>query len=112
MHGLDDRRINQRVTDIRLICNHYYYKPRIFQRADGSSGAGQKPKIRKGARRVGLAARDRAAIDDAVPVKKYSPAQSVRSGAAVKGHACGRCYHLVAFCCSFGWETRQCQTTA
>ena len=70
-------------------------KPAPSRRRDCLLHARQEVKILQPRRRYGTAVTLHIGVDDAVAVEKD-----------------GAHHHLVAFFCSFGCETRQCQTTA
>ena len=67
----------------------------LLEPAHGVLNAGQETKLGERGRRNGFAVALEVGVDDAVAIEKD-----------------GRPHHLVAFRCSFGCETRQCQTTA
>jgi hypothetical protein len=46
------------------------------------------------------------------PVTPERPGNRLHSGSAAADGEAPSCHHLVSLICSFGWETRQCQTTA
>jgi hypothetical protein len=82
-------------SDVGPIGADYDEIGRLFELARRHFYAGQQAEILQGCRSDGFAVTFQVGVDHAVTIEKDR-----------------RAYHLVAFRCSCGCETRQCQTTA
>ena len=71
MHGLYNSGIHQAIPDVGLIGNDDDEKTGVLEVTHGARGAGQQPKILEPPRRIGFAAAQFRAGDNAIAIQKY-----------------------------------------
>ena len=71
MHGPYNSGIHQAIPDVGLIGNDNDEKTGLLEVTHGARGAGQQPEIFQPARRIGFAAAQFRAGDNAIAIQKY-----------------------------------------